>query len=73
MKTRQITITVGVKIPVGYGHARYEVTEFIDMEEGEDRDQALKLKRIELTRHVYDHAADMRDRLENDQQARETK
>ena len=71
MKTKQINLTVGFKIPVGYGHARYEITEVIDLAEDDDRDQVLRDKRLDLTRHVYDHATKMRDRLEHDQAARE--
>ena len=71
MLTRQINITVGFKIPVGYGGVRYEVTEVVDLGEEDDRDQVLRDKRLDLTRHVYDHATQMRDRLEHDQAARE--
>ena len=74
MKTTQLNVTVGVKIAVGYGGGvRYEITEMCDLDPDADRDQVLKQKRIELTKHVYDHAIQMRNRLDKDEQAREKK
>ncbi len=70
MKTSQINITAGVKIPVAYGHVRYEVTQILDLDFEDDRDQVLREKRNELTTHVYDHAQKMLNRLDNDLTAR---
>ena len=71
MKTKQFNITVGFKIPYGYGgHVRYEVTEIVDLDPDDDRDLVLHDKRIDVTRHVYDHVRQMLNRLDADETAR---
>ena len=70
MTSRQINVSVGFKISVGYGYVRYEVTEMMDLDEADDRDQVLRDKRVELITHVYDHVTKMRDRLAQDDAAR---
>lgn len=71
MKTSQLNITAGMKIPYAYGgHVRYEVTEVVDLDPEDNRDQVLREKRNELTTHVYQHAMKMLNRLDADMIAR---